>query len=85
MQFINSVVRPRQDRAMIVSFDTAAELVSDLIDDTEKLAQDHPRPASGGRHFALRRDLLRLPRQARAGPAAAQVPPRDHPGERRGR
>lgn len=39
IQFINSVVRPRQDRAMIVSFDTAAELASDLIDDTEKLAK----------------------------------------------
>jgi VWFA-related protein len=39
VQFINSVVRPRQDRAMIVSFDTSAELVADLIDDTEKLAK----------------------------------------------
>ncbi|MSV27449.1 MAG: VWA domain-containing protein [Bryobacterales bacterium] len=38
IEFINSTVRPRQDRAMIVSFDTAAEMVSDLIDDSEKLA-----------------------------------------------
>jgi Ca-activated chloride channel family protein len=38
VEFIKSVVRPRQDRAMIVSFDTEAELVSDLIDDPEKLA-----------------------------------------------
>ncbi len=38
IEFINSVVRPRQDRAMIVSFDSAAEMVSDLIDDPEKLA-----------------------------------------------
>src|SRR5437660_806772 len=37
--FINTVVRPRQDKALIVSFDTAAELVADLTDDTEKLAQ----------------------------------------------
>ncbi len=39
VQFINSVVRPRQDRAMVVSFDTSAELVADLMDDTEKLAK----------------------------------------------
>jgi VWFA-related protein len=39
VQFINSVVRPRQDKMMIVSFDTSAELRADLIDDTEKLAK----------------------------------------------
>ena len=37
VNFINSVVRPRQDRAMVVSFDTSAELRADLIDDTQKL------------------------------------------------
>ena len=36
--FINTVLRPRQDKAIIVSFDTAAELVAELTDDTEKLA-----------------------------------------------
>jgi Ca-activated chloride channel homolog len=35
--FINSVVRQGRDKAMVVSFDTSAELVADLIDDTEKL------------------------------------------------
>src|SRR5580698_3678256 len=35
--FINTVLRPHQDKAMIVSFDTAAELVSDLTEDTEQL------------------------------------------------
>lgn len=39
IEFINSVVRPRQDKLMIVSFDSAAELVSDLLDDPEKLAK----------------------------------------------
>jgi VWFA-related protein len=39
IQFINSVVRPRQDKLMIVSFDSSAELRADLIDDTEKLAK----------------------------------------------
>jgi Ca-activated chloride channel family protein len=35
--FINSVVRQGHDKAMVVSFDTSAELVADLTDDTEKL------------------------------------------------
>jgi Ca-activated chloride channel family protein len=35
--FINTVIRPRQDKATIVSFDMTAELVADLTDDTEKL------------------------------------------------
>lgn len=39
VEFINSVIRPKEDRAMVVSFDTSAELVSDLIDDPEKLAK----------------------------------------------
>jgi Ca-activated chloride channel family protein len=37
IDFVNSVIRPEQDRAMIVSFDSSAELVADLISDTEKL------------------------------------------------
>jgi VWFA-related protein len=39
IEFINSVVRPQQDRLMIVSFDSAAELVSDLSGDTDKLTK----------------------------------------------
>jgi Ca-activated chloride channel family protein len=39
IEFVNSVIRPRQDKAMLVSFDTAAELVADLSDDTLKLAK----------------------------------------------
>jgi Ca-activated chloride channel family protein len=39
IEFINSVVKPGRDKALVVSFDTAAELVADLTDDTEKLAQ----------------------------------------------
>ena len=38
VEFINSVIKPNHDKALIVSFDSAAELVSDLIDDPEKLA-----------------------------------------------
>ncbi len=38
IEFINSVLRPRQDKALVVSFDTTAELVSDLNEETEKLA-----------------------------------------------
>ncbi len=36
--FINTVIRPRQDKGMVVSFDSTAELVSDLTDNTEQLA-----------------------------------------------
>lgn len=35
--FINTVIRPRQDKATVVSFDMSAELVADLTDDAEKL------------------------------------------------
>jgi VWFA-related protein len=47
--FINAVVRRGQDKAVIVSFDTAAELVADLTDDTEKLtaAVRNLRPGGG--------------------------------------
>src|SRR5512140_2040470 len=38
IEFINNTIHANQDRAMLVSFDTRAELVSDLISDTEKLA-----------------------------------------------
>ena len=36
-QFIDSVMRTNLDKALVVSFDTSAELVSDLITDTDKL------------------------------------------------
>ena len=39
VDFINSVIRRGQDRAMLVSFDSSAELVADLIDDPDKLAE----------------------------------------------
>src|SRR2546428_11247262 len=37
VDFITSVIRPRQDKAMLVSFDSAAELVQDLTDNPELL------------------------------------------------
>src|SRR5579862_306921 len=37
--FIDTVVRPGQDKAMVVSFDSNAELVSDLTDSTDQLAK----------------------------------------------
>src|SRR5437763_2267180 len=37
ISFINGVIRTNQDRGMVVSFDTKAELVADLQTDTEKL------------------------------------------------
>src|SRR5579863_6546999 len=35
-EFVRSVMRSRQDKAMVVSFDSTAELVSDLVDDSRK-------------------------------------------------
>src|SRR5712692_3127115 len=37
--FVNTVIRPGQDKAMVVSFDSTAELVSDLTDSTEQLGK----------------------------------------------
>jgi Ca-activated chloride channel family protein len=48
-RFIDGVIRPHQDKLALVSFDTAAELVADLTDDTEKLdkAVHDLRPGGG--------------------------------------
>jgi Ca-activated chloride channel family protein len=47
--FANAVVRPGQDKAMVVSFDSNAELVSDLTDSTEQIAKaiHNLRPGGG--------------------------------------
>jgi VWFA-related protein len=47
--FIDSTVRPHQDKALVVSFDTAAELVTDLTDDIPALekAVQSLRPGGG--------------------------------------
>ena len=61
IQFINSVVRPRQDKAHDGRASTPRpNCVADLIDDTTKLAKIVREPASGRRHGALRRHLFRL-------------------------
>jgi VWFA-related protein len=39
VEFINSVMRPKTDKAVLVSFDMTAELVTDMTNDAEKLAQ----------------------------------------------
>lgn len=38
IEFINSIIRPQQDKAVVVSFDSTTELIADLTGDTEKLA-----------------------------------------------
>jgi VWFA-related protein len=48
IEFINSVVRPRQDKAAIISFDTAPELQSDLTGDVEQLANTVRQLRPGG-------------------------------------
>ena len=49
MEFLNTLLRPRQDRAMVVSFDTNTELVADLTDNLQKLnaAINNLRPGGG--------------------------------------
>src|SRR5262249_48835023 len=36
-EFLRSVIKANQDKAMVVSFDTSTELVADLTDDTARL------------------------------------------------
>jgi Ca-activated chloride channel homolog len=48
-EFVRSVMRSRSDRAMVISFDTSAELVSDLVSDIGKLeAAIHDLRPGGG-------------------------------------
>jgi VWFA-related protein len=63
--FIVNTVRPRQDKAMIVSFDTAAEMVTDLTDDVAALQKGVMglRPGGGTAlydaiYFACREKLM---------------------------
>ena len=37
LEFIRNVLRPKQDKATIIGFDTSAELISDLTNDIDKL------------------------------------------------
>ena len=39
IRFLQSVLRPKEDRVMLVSFDSAAEMVSDLTSDQRKLEE----------------------------------------------
>src|SRR5207237_497998 len=64
-RFIDGVMRPGEDKAMVVSFDTAAELVADLTNDTEALnkAVQSLRPGGGTAlydaiYFACREKLM---------------------------
>ncbi len=72
IEFLTSVMRPQQDKAAVISFDTAAELQADLSNDVESSGARDPPAQSGRRDLALRRDLLRQPGQADAGPAPRQ-------------
>ena len=58
IEFINSVMRPRQDKAIVVSFDTAAEVQVDLTNDEEKLARAIRDLRAGGGTIAVRCHLL---------------------------
>jgi Ca-activated chloride channel homolog len=63
--FVDGTVRPRQDKALVVSFDTAAELVTDLTDEVRTLekAIQGLRPGGGTSmydaiYFACRDKLM---------------------------
>ncbi len=47
--FINTVLRPREDKAIVVSFDTSAELVADLTGDADAITRaiQNLRPGGG--------------------------------------
>jgi Ca-activated chloride channel family protein len=47
IEFVNSVMRP-QDKAVVVSFDTGAELVTDLTSDTNQIANGIRNLRAGG-------------------------------------
>ncbi len=80
--FVNSVVR-KEDKAVVVSFDSGAELVADLTDDTHKLENAIRGLRPGGGTALVRRNLLCLQRQADARSADVQIPPGDGDPERR--
>ncbi|MBM3758620.1 MAG: VWA domain-containing protein [Acidobacteria bacterium] len=48
VEFINSVIRPKEDRAIIVSFDNQVELRADLTGDVDKLANTIREMRAGG-------------------------------------
>ena len=48
IEFINSVMRPSQDRAAVISFDTAPELQADLSNDIEQLTRVIRQLRAGG-------------------------------------
>ena len=48
IEFLKSLLRPQADKAVVVSFDTTAELVADLTSDLEKLAKSVRELRAGG-------------------------------------
>jgi Ca-activated chloride channel homolog len=48
IRFIESVLRPKEDRLMLVSFDSAAEMVTDLTGDQKKLEEGIKSMRPGG-------------------------------------
>ena len=76
IEFINSLLRPEAGQGRGGQLRHHRGTGGGPDERPGETGQVDPRPAPGRRHVALRRDLLRLPRQADAGPAAAQVPPR---------
>jgi Ca-activated chloride channel homolog len=72
IEFLNAVVRPRDDKAFVVGFDVTPEVTQDFTDNTEKLSTGIRALRAGGGtamfdalYFACRDKLLK---QERTGP-----------------
>lgn len=69
IEFLNQIVRPGYDKAMVIGFDTTPEVTQDFTDNSELLSRGvHSLRAGGGTamydalYFACRDKLLRAPR-----------------------
>lgn len=69
IEFLNQIVRPGYDKAMVIGFDTTPEVTQDFTDDSELLSRGvHSLRAGGGTamydalYFACRDKLLKEPR-----------------------
>lgn len=77
IEFLNSIIRPRYDKAFIVGFDVTPEVTQDFTDDTEKLSVGVRSLRAGGGtamfdalYFACRDKLLK---QEQTGPVRRAI------------
>ncbi len=68
IEFLNQIVRPKQDRAFVIGFDSVAEVTQDYTDNTENLARGVRMLKAGGGtalfdaiYYACREKLMNPP------------------------